>query len=140
MTPAPRCICPDCGGSHTRRKTPTETVRRSSMAAHTDLDVTKCPSCRAPVLAGHIGGLHRLVDTDPLTEIGVAAYRSTDRALFTLTGTQGRTLSYAWRWPPRAGTTVHVEHQCGKPVPPALREKLITKKERSTEFPDNPPY
>lgn len=140
MSPPPRCICPDCGASHAKRKTPAETTARSSTDRSTDLNVTRCHNCQTPVLAGHIEGIPRRLDPDPLTDIGVLAYRPTSRALCTVTGGRGRNLSYAFTWPPAPQTTVHVEHACGKTVPPELRAKLITHKKDTTEFPENPPY
>lgn len=142
MSPAARCVCPDCGGSHARRKTPADTVTRPSMADATDLALVKCPHCAAPILAGRIDAQDRRLDPDPLTELGVLAYRPTARVLATVRGVRGRNLSYAWRWPPPDGVTVHVEHQCGKPVPRELREVNITRHHRTTNYqwPDTPPF
>lgn len=140
MSTSDRCVCPDCGASHRRRSTTATKDTRPSRNADTDLNVTRCHHCHTPVLAGHIEGIPRHLDPDPLTDIGVLAYRPTRRALCTVTGSRGRNLSYAFTWPPKPETTVHVEHACGKTVPPELRAKLITRKKHSTEFPDTPPY
>ena len=132
-----RCTC-RCGHTHTKRTVVLKT-RRPSLADTTDLTPAHCHACGAPVLAGRIEALECSLDPDPLTEIGTAAYRPV-RAMFTRTGTRARRISYAWRWPPPRGTTVHTEHRCGKPVPRELRELNITTHTRTTELPDNPPY
>lgn len=140
MSPARRCICPDCGASHARRRTSADTIKRSSMTDTTDLDLTKCPQCKTPTLAGRIEAQDRHLDTDPLNEIGVLAYHPTGRALCTITGGRGRNLPHTFTWPPNAETTIHVEHACGKTVPKELRENLTTRRPRIPEYPNTPPY
>ncbi|MGW0039842.1 hypothetical protein [Gordonia sp. NPDC003376] len=111
------------------------------MADTTDLTPTRCPRCHTPVLAGRVEALDRLIDTDPLTEIGVIAYRATERTLFTVTGPRARVVSSFFRWPPAdRTTTVHVEHACERPIPPELRENNVVQKKREYEFPENPNF
>lgn len=136
---AHRCTCPDCGATHPKRST-TPPPRRSA-ATNTDLDVTTCPLCRAPVLAGRIGGLDTHLDPQPVNELGWRTYHAIGRTIYRRRDTRATRANPTTTWPPDRDQYFHIAHECGKPIPEPLIENNTTRNpERTIEFPDNPPY
>lgn len=136
---ADRHACPDCGASHPRRAP--KVVKRTTVAASTDLAATRCPHCRAAVLAGRVDALETMLDPHPVNELGHATYKALGRTMYTRTESRARTHSYATRWPPDKGfQTFHVQHVCGKPIPRLLIENNVVRRQRIVALPENPPF
>ena len=131
MTATDRHTCPDCGASHPRRQ-PKNTPR--STAANTDLNPGRCSQCHAPVMRGRIEGIDRVIDAQPINEIGLIAYRAASRSTFIRRATRARHTTRSTRWPPPDRASLHVEHDCTQPVPEPLRGDTVTHSAQRAKF------
>ncbi|GAA4756196.1 hypothetical protein [Gordonia alkaliphila] len=138
---ADRHNCPDCGASH--RKNAPKTNTRTSTAHTTELDIKRCPKCRASTLAGRVQGLDLHLDPQSLNEIGAQAFRATKRLIVIRRGWRGRFHDGWKQWPPDDDTAWHVIHDCDRPVPRELAQggPPPSRKTTTTDpLPDTPPY
>ena len=134
-----RHACPDCGASHAIRA-PKRVAAATSAASHTDLRASRCPHCRQPVLEGRVDALDRLLETQPINELGFLTYRNIGRTIVDRHEQRARNTSYATSWPPKDWHYFHIIHECGNPIPALLQENNVTRHKRIVTLPENPPF
>lgn len=106
------------------------------------LEIGKCPRCRAAVLYGVYGGIDRVLDPQPLTDIAATAAEALGHVIFEVRGSE----SSQWRTAPQRrterpdGAAWHRGHICDRPPPPDELTDAAVRRRAAKTFPDEPNF
>ena len=131
--------CPTCEQTIKPKREP----KRARATANSALTTMRCPHCNRTVLAGWVDSLHRMLNPDPLTELGELAMIANGLPTFARTEDRARIRdSFNHKtFPTERHITVHTIHQCGHTIPTALIHNPITGTQLNTQQNnDNPPF
>lgn len=129
--------CPTCEQIIKPKREP----KKARAMANSALSNERCPHCQRVVLAGWIDRLHRMLNPDPLTQLGELAMIANGQPTFARTDDHARIRdTYNQKTFPAGKTTVHTIHRCDQILPTALIHNPLTGKQLNTQQNnDNPP-